>query len=246
MSRIRIVAIIQARMGSTRLPGKVLADVAGRTMLARVVRRVRRAGRLDEVVVATTTAAGDEPVVEHCQRLGVACFRGQEDDVLDRYYRAATAHAADAVVRITSDCPLIDPEVIDRVVGAFLDRQPDYASNTLRRTWPRGLDTEVTTTAALSRAWREAAEPYQRVHVTPYLYQHPEHFTLLAVTGEEDLSAGRWTVDTGEDLDFVRAVCERMGGEDGFSWREVHRLLGDEPSLAERNRHVRHKRLTEG
>ena len=246
MSRIKVVAIIQARMGGTRLPGKVLAEISGRTMLARVVRRVRRAGLLDEVVVATTTAAGDGPIVQQCQRLEVACFCGQEDDVLDRYYRAAAAHGADVVVRITSDCPLIDPEVIDRVVGAFLDRRPDYASNTMRRTWPRGLDTEVITTPALNRAWREAPEPYQRVHVTPYLYQHPEHFRLLAVTGEEDLSEGRWTVDTREDLDFIRAVYQRMGGDDAFSWRDVRQLLGEEPSLAELNRHVRQKESTEG
>ncbi len=243
---MKVVAILQARTGSTRLPGKVLLDLAGRTMLARVVRRVRRAESIDEVVVATTAAPGDDPIVEECRRLGAACFRGSEADVLDRYYRAAVAHQADVAVRITADCPLIDPGETDRVIRAFFDRKPDYASNILRRTYPRGLDTEVMTSATLARAWREADEPYQRTHVTPYIYQHPGFFRLLAVTGEEDLSDHRWTVDSPEDLEFVRAVYRRMDGDDAFAWHDVLRLLAEEPWLAELNRHVRHKQLVEG
>jgi len=153
---MNVVAIIQARMGSTRLPGKVLLDLAGRTMLARVVRRVGRAALIDEVMVATADAPDDDAIVEECRRLRVPCFRGSEHDVLDRFHRAAIAHRADVVVRITADCPLIDPEVTDRVIRAFFDERPDYASNTLRRTYPRGLDTEVMTAAALVRASREA------------------------------------------------------------------------------------------
>jgi len=243
---MNVVAIIQARMGSSRLPGKVLAEVGGWTMLARAVGRVRQATLVDKVVVATTTAADDDRIVEECNRLAVACFRGQQEDVLDRFHRAAGACGAEAVVRITADCPLIDPELIDQVVRAFVDRQPDFAANTLRRTYPRGLDTEVMTAAALARAWREAQKPYQRTHVTPFIYEHPEHFRLLAVTGREDLSGGRWTVDSPEDLDFVRAVYRRLGDEGAFSWRDVCRLLADEPSLAELNRAVRQKSLVEG
>lgn len=240
---MRVVAIIQARMGSTRLPGKVLEDLGGRSMLARVVRRTRRASTLDEVVVATSTATQDDPIVTECRRLGIGWFRGSEADVLDRYFGAAETYRAECVVRITSDCPLIDWSVIDRVVGAFRESRPDYASNTLVRTYPRGLDTEVMTAEALARAWCEASEPYQRVHVTPYLYQHPELFHLFAVTGEKDASGGRWTVDTPEDLQFVRTVYERFGQTDRFSWHDAWALVEREPDLARINGHVEHKRL---
>lgn len=243
---MNVIAIIQARMGSTRLPGKVLMDLAGRTMLARVVRRVGRAASIDQVLVATADAPGDDAIVDECRRLRVPCFRGSEHDVLDRFCQAAVAHRADVVVRITADCPLIDPEVSDRVIRAFLDARPDYASNTLRRTYPRGLDTEVTTAAALMRASREAVEPYQRTHVTPYLYQHPESFRLLSVTGCPDLSSHRWTVDSPEDLQFAQAVYQRMAGGDSFSWHDVCRLVAEEPTLADLNRDVRQKELVEG
>ena len=147
---MRIVAIIQARMGSTRLPGKVLRDIGGASMLARVVSRARQSKLLDEVLVATTTEPLDEPIVSACQKLGIPVFRGNQEDVLDRYYRAAGAYQAEAVVRITSDCPLIDPEIVDRIVGSFLAERPDYASNTLIRSYPRGLDAEVMSMAALA------------------------------------------------------------------------------------------------
>ncbi|MFH1265020.1 MAG: glycosyltransferase family protein [Planctomycetota bacterium] len=243
---MNVVAIIQARMGSTRLPGKVLLDLAGRTMLARVVRRVGRAALIDEVMVATADAPDDDAIVEECRRLRVPCFRGSEHDVLDRFHRAAIAHRADVVVRITADCPLIDPEVTDRVIRAFVDERPDYASNILRRTYPRGLDTEVMTAAALVRASSEAGEAYQRTHVTPYLYQHPKSFRLLSVAGVEDLSAHRWTVDSPRDLQFARAVYQRMAGDDAFSWHDVCRLVAEEPTLADLNRDVRQKALVEG
>ena len=249
---MNVVAIIQARLGSTRLPGKVLADpvfpsdAGGRSMLARVCDRLRRAVLVDKLVVATTVRPDDDRIVDECNRLAVACFRGDEHDVLDRYHRAANAHGAETVVRVTADCPLIDPGVVDCVVGAFLRDRPDYASNTLQRTWPRGLDTEVISAAVLARACREASEPYQRTHVTAYIYQHPESFRLLSVTGEEDQSHGRWTVDVPEDLEFVRAVYRRLGDDGAFSWQEVQELLAREPALVELNRHVRQKQLTEG
>ena len=241
-----VVAIIQARTSSTRLPGKVLADVGGRTMLARVVRRTSRAALVDAVVVATSDAPADDPIVDECRRLAVPCFRGDEEDVLDRFFRAAAAHAADVVVRITADCPLIDPELIDHVAGRFLEERPDYASNVLRRTWPRGLDTEVVSAGALARAWLEASEPYERVHVTPYIYHHRERFRLLSVTGREDSSDARWTVDSPADLDLVREVYRRLGNDDRFGWQDVRRLLAAEPDLAEINRHVKQKQLMEG
>jgi spore coat polysaccharide biosynthesis protein SpsF len=233
-------------MGSTRLPGKVLRDLGGRTMLARVVRRVRRAALTGSVVVATTTEPEDAPIVEECRRLSVACFRGSPHDVLHRYHQAALAHRADAVVRVTADCPLIDPQVTDQVIRAFLNERPDYASNVLKRTYPRGLDTEVIGAGALARAEKEARRPYERVHVTPYIYRQPESFRLLAVTGGGDHSGSRWTVDSAEDLRFVQAVYQRLDGDDSFSWHEVRRLLAAEPHLTDMNRHVRQKQLVEG
>ena len=252
---MRIVAIIQARMGSTRLPQKVLAEIAGESMLARVCRRVGRSRTVDQVVVATTVAPRDRAIVRLCEQLAVTCFRGSESDVLDRYHQAAIAHRADVIVRITADCPLIDPKVVDRVVDAFLrpmsrGHRPDYASNTLRRTWPRGLDTEVMTAEALARACREADRPYERVHVTPYIYRHPELFESLPVCrpiGEfGDLGALRWTVDEPADLELVRVIYSRLGAKESFSWNDVRRLLRREPELARINRDVRQKHISEG
>ncbi len=233
-------------MGSTRLPGKVLLDLGGKTVLARVVERVRRSRTASQVVVATTFGADDNLVVEESQRLGVETFRGGEDDVLDRYYQAASTAVADVVVRICSDCPLIDPEIIDRTVEAFLESSSDYASNALDRTYPRGLDVEVLTYKALERCWREAKLFYQRSHVTAYIYENPRLFGILRVTGEVDHTGHRWTLDTREDYMFMQAVYEQMPDKDHFSWRDVLELLDREPELAELNRHVAQKALQAG
>ena len=242
---MKVVAIIQARMGSTRLPGKVLKDLGGKTVLSRVINRVRRALLIDELLVATTDQPADDAIADECRNCSVRTTRGAEEDVLDRYVRAAQLSQADTVVRITSDCPLIDPDITDKTIQAFLDQQPDYASNALLRTYPRGLDTEVMTTLALERAWRQATRPYEREHVTPYIYEHADEFKLLSVTGEADYSDHRWTLDTHEDLAFVRAVYARMEGQD-FGWRDVLRLLEREPGLVELNRSVAQKVLDEG
>lgn len=244
--RVDVVAIIQARMNSSRLPGKVLQDVAGRTMLARVVRRVRRATRIDRVVVATTCGAKDDAIVDECCRLGVAWFRASATDVLSRYYYAARAFRAKTIVRITSDCPLIDPGLIDQVVGEFQAVRPDYASNCLQRTWPRGMDTEIMSSAALARAWREADLPYERTHVTPYIYMPPRRFRLHSVRGPEDHSDLRLTVDTPDDLALIRAIHASLNRDDDFTWREAVELLAAEPWLRELNKHSRQKDLVEG
>jgi len=149
-------------------------------------------------------------------------------------------------VRITSDCPLIDPAIIDRVIGAFLSKRPDYASNVVERNYPMGLDVEVMTMQALTKAWREADKPYERTHVTPYIYQNPSLFRLLHVTGDADYSHYRWTVDTPEDLAFVRTIYERFGNSNSIRWQEVVGLLDSEPELADINRHIRQKSLMEG
>ena len=243
---MKTVAIIQARMGSTRLPGKVMKDLAGAPMLERVVSRTRRARLLESVLIATSTASADDIIERESQRLGVECFRGSETDVLDRYYRAASSLGTENIARVTSDCPLIDPTIIDMTVAAFHREKPDYASCSLTRTYPRGLDTEVFTFEALQRAWQEAKEPYQRIHVTPYIYQHPALFRLLPVTGERDYSGHRWTVDTPEDLQFVRQIYSRLGPGDGFSWQEVLALLANEPQLCRINQGIAQKALHEG
>jgi len=243
---MKIVAVIQARMGSTRLPGKTLLPLGGHSVLARVCRRTARAELIDQVVVATSTNPLDDPIVQECRHLGLPCFRGSEDDVLDRYWKAVQAFEADAIVRVTADCPLIDPSLIDDVIQAGLLRWPDYAANVLARTYPRGLDAEFATAAALERAWNEAREPYQRVHVMPYFYQNPGRFRLVSVTGPQDHSQHRWTVDSPEDLAFVRAVYERMDNDDSFSWTELLDRLATEPELCDLNRHVRQKQLVEG
>jgi spore coat polysaccharide biosynthesis protein SpsF len=240
---MKVVAIIQARTGSTRLPGKVLQDIEGKTMLARVVERTSRAKQINEVLIATTDHAADDAIVEECRRLAVKVSRGDQDDVLDRYYRAAQLAKAEVVVRITSDCPLIDPQVIDKTIEAFLEASPDYASNVLQRTYPRGLDTEVMSFKTLSRAWQEARQRHEREHVTPYVHEHPDKFKLLSVTGAADFSNHRWTVDTSEDLEFVRAVYTRLKTNPEFSGRDVLDLLEREPQLAEINRSVEQKAL---
>lgn len=240
---MKVVAIIQARLGSTRLPGKVLLDLAGEPMLARDMNRLARAETLDEVVVATTIEPADDAIVALCQDRGWPYVRGSENDVLDRYYRAAQAYQADAVVRVTSDCPLIEPQIVDRVVREFLNRQPEvvYAANTLSpRTFPRGLDTEVMCFDALERAWREDDNPAWREHVTPYIRRHPELFQSHSVLNDEDLSYMRWTVDTSEDLTFVRRVYEYFG-HDRFSWQDVLALLEQHPEWGAINRHVEQK-----
>lgn len=244
---MKTVAVIQARMGSTRLPGKALRLIAGETMLARVVRRVCQASLLDEVVVATSVEPADMAIVAECERLGIPFFRGSEDDVLDRYYQAAQAFQAEAVVRITADCPLIDAEVIDQVVQTWQQTGADYVSNVLTaRTYPRGLDTEVFSLATLSRAWQEAADPFQRVHVTPYIYQNPHLFFLKGITVEGNYGRYRWTVDTLEDWQFVQAVYAHFAPRSDFGWRDVLQLLANEPDLQMINAHIEQKELRQG
>jgi spore coat polysaccharide biosynthesis protein SpsF len=238
---MKITAIIQARMGSTRLPGKVLMDLSGESVLGRVVRRLRRATLIDCIVVATTNRPTDDVIARECSGLQVACFRGSETDVLDRYRQVARWFGAVAIVRITSDCPLIDADLVEETIQAFLSQPADYASNALERTYPRGLDAEVFTIAALERTWRDAREAYEREHVTPYIYEHPELFRLVSVRGQHDHSKHRWTLDTPEDLHLIRAIYARFGNRDNFGWREVLALMEQEPGLAELNSDIMQK-----
>jgi spore coat polysaccharide biosynthesis protein SpsF len=242
---MKTVAIIQARMSSTRLPGKVLKVVAGRTILDRMVERVQKAKHVDETVVATTIDSSDDAIASWCVEAGVVCYRGSLQDVLDRYYQAAVLHHADIIVRLTGDCPLIDPDLIDAVVDALIKEKADFACNRLpppmTRTYPIGLDVEACTFTALQHAWNEAIEKHEREHVLPYLYAVPGRFKVVQLNHSTDLGKMRWTLDTPEDLKLLEQVYARFSGRNEFSWLDVLELFEKEPQLAEINNQVQHK-----
>jgi spore coat polysaccharide biosynthesis protein SpsF len=242
---MKITAIVQARMGSTRLPGKVLANIGGETVLARVLRRLSGAPRIHEVVVATTDAVSDDEIVTECARLQVPCFRGSEHNVLNRYVRAAEQFCSDLIVRITADCPMIDPEVVDEVVAVCIARQVDLACNDVPRTFPRGLDVEVFTLDTLYKIHQMANKAYQREHVTALVYERRDIFRTFCVKGGRDVSHLRWTVDTIEDLQLIRAIYAHFENRDDFGWREALDLVDSRPELAEINAHIAQKPLTE-
>ncbi|HEX6504192.1 MAG TPA: glycosyltransferase family protein [Terriglobales bacterium] len=235
----RVVAIVQARMGSSRLPGKVLQDLAGRPMLARVIERMSRAQRLNDVVVATTDQARDDVIAHLCQERGWSCFRGSEYDVLDRYYRAALEFGAQLVVRVTSDCPLIDPEIIDQHVSRMEEgwAEVDFVTNMARQTYPLGLAVEALPIDVLARMKRMSTTPELCEHVTTLAYAEPDWFRIEHVLHPVDLSHMRWTVDTKEDLEFVRLIFEHFG-HDFFSWQEALAVLASHPKWMEINRTV--------
>jgi len=204
-----IVAVIQARMGSTRLPGKVLLPLGDTTVLGMVVARVKLATHVGQVVVATSTEPQDDAIVRECERLSVAYTRGSLHDVLDRYYQAAKASGATDIVRITSDCPLVDPALIDHLIATYQAQQCDYASTgRLTTTYPDGMDVEVFSFAALERAWQEATLPSEREHVTPYIWNHPEQFTVIEVQSARDLSGVRVTLDDPADYEVIQTIVK--------------------------------------
>lgn len=235
-----VIAIVQARMGSTRLSGKVLLDLAGKPMLVRDMERIQRAKKIDDVVIATTIKPADDTIISLCRDYGWNFFRGSENDVLDRYYRAAREYHAKIIVRITSDCPLIEPMIVDRIIEKYFALEPsiDYVSNIFPlRTYPRGLDTEVMSFSTLERCWKEETNPAYREHVTPYIHDHPDRFRISEVNNEQDLSLMRWTVDTPEDFDFVSQVYQYLG-ENTFSWVDILDLLQKHPELLEINKEI--------
>lgn len=235
---MRVVAIVQARMGSTRLPGKVLMDIGGNTTLCRAITRLSRSTRIDEIVVATTIAPQDDAIVAESKRIGVKWFRGAEEDVLARYCHAADAFRADLIVRITSDCPLIDPAIVDQVTEKCVTDKVDFACNVLPRSFPRGLDTEAFSTAALAKAEKVAHQPYQREHVTPVFYERPDLFRTCSLSAERDCSHHRWTLDTPEDLELIRTIYSHFNNNDDFTWLEVITLMNRLPHLADINAHI--------
>jgi spore coat polysaccharide biosynthesis protein SpsF len=208
---VKVVCTIEARMTSTRLPGKVLLPARGRPLLEHMVERLKRARRIDAIVLAIPDGAAHEPLAALAARLRIGCFRGSEDDVLGRVLGAARAHGADLIVETTADCPLIDPAVVDEVVERFLDGGADYCSNTLERTFPDGMDVQVFPTAVLAEADALTADPADREHVSLYIYSHPERYRLRNVaSGHPRWGDLRLTVDTAEDYERVRAIIETV------------------------------------
>jgi spore coat polysaccharide biosynthesis protein SpsF len=229
-----ILAILQARMSSTRLPGKVMADLEGAPMILRQIERLKRSRRLEGVVVATSTDPSDDILAAVLALHDVPAHRGPLDDVLARYAGALAAHPAEVVVRLTADCPLADPEVIDATIDLLTGNGLDYAANTpAHRTYPKGLDVEVARASALLRAAREATDPYEREHVTPYLYRHPETFAQDFISQAVDEGEVRWTVDRPDDLEFVRAVYAALYHRaPGFGSGDVRAFVRSRPELA--------------
>lgn len=238
-SRGGVVAVVQARMGSTRLPGKVLMPLAGEPMVAHVLNRAHAISGVERVVAALPDLPEDDLLAATCQRSGAVVIRGSAHDVLARYTTAVQATDAEIVVRLTADCPLLSPRTSAHVLSRF--ENCDYASNTLERTYPRGLDTEVFTRRALEIANVEASDAAEREHVTPFIYRRPNRFALVSVRNDDDLSDHRWTVDTAEDMAFAVAVYESLGPR--FETEDVLSLLERDPELRALNSSSQQKEL---
>ena len=236
-----ILAILQARVSSTRLPGKALRPILGVPMLERQVERLRRVRHFDRLIVATSVEKSDLPIAALCRELGLDCYRGSLDHVLDRFYHAAESYQPDLVVRLTGDCPLTDPAVIDRGIEYFLKQSYDYMSNGLERTFPIGLDFEIFRFDCLREAWQEASMPSELEHVTPFIYNRPERYRIGHFRHQIDLSHHRWTVDELEDFYFVSAVYEALyPGNPAFTMQDILDLLDRQPELTRLNYHIVH------
>lgn len=226
-----IVAIIQARLGSTRAPGKTMTQIGDHPLLYYSVARVGNSKLVDKVVVATTINERDDEIAQWCSENGISFYRGSEEDVLDRYYQAAKEHNADIVVRVTSDCPFVDPDIVDMVIIKLCNSDADYASNRLNlRTWPHGLDVEAFRFLALEEAWRNGTTTPEREHVTPYIMNHSEMFKLIEIPLQENLSKYRLTVDYPEDIELTKVLIEEYGA-DKMKWREIIKLLNQHKSI---------------
>ena len=234
---MKVVAIVQARVGSTRLPNKVMQLIGDTPLIGVLLERLSAAGQIDEIVLATSNDAANGPLAEYVSSIGYAVYRGSEDDVLDRYYGAARDFGADAVVRITGDCPLIDAAVVDAVITRFLDSGADYVANDMPSTFPDGLDTEVFTFKALQTAWEQAAAPREREHVTPYI-RESNQFSHQSYAHESDESDVRWTVDEPEDFEVIKKIFEHFHPRRNFSWTEVLALGEVHPDWFAANQHL--------
>ena len=238
---MKVIAIVQARMLSTRLPGKILVDICGKPLLHHVIDRVKRSKSIDRVVVATTVRKEDDVLEKDCKSMGVDIFRGDEADVLDRFYKCAKLFLADIIVRVAADDPFKEPAVIDRAIRLLTtNKNLDYVSNTIKPTYPEGVDIEVFTFSALEKAWKEASLPSEREHVTPYMWDNRRLFSTLNFEYEkEDASSLRWTIDIEKDLKFTREVYARLYVPGHiFSMEDILHLLEREPQLKKINQGI--------
>ncbi|MCK5016997.1 MAG: glycosyltransferase family protein [Candidatus Peribacteraceae bacterium] len=243
---MKIGAIIQARMSSTRLPGKIMKDLSGQPLLWHVIDRVRTCRMIDEIVLASTANEKDEVLERFAKENDIKLFRGSEEDVLERYLHAAKKYNIDMIVRITSDCPLIDPKTVDKLIEKHIEYRADYSSNILERTYPRGLDTEVFSTVLLEEIDKIATEKFQREHVTPYFYQKPSKYSLNNLVAEKKLNRPdyRLCVDTIEDLELIKLIYGKLyNPPDIVSIENVIDLLDKEPGLAQININIKQKEL---
>lgn len=236
---MKTLAIIQARVGSTRLPGKVLMDLEGKTVLERVVERVAAAKYIDQVAVATTISPKDLPLVQMAAARGITVFCGSENDVLDRFFQMAKLLSPEHVVRITADCPLIDPLIIDKTIEEYYLKRADYLSNQLEEKLPDGEDVEVFSFSALKSAWQNAKMASEREHVTPYIRNNPKKFKVCGLKTEDDYSTMRWTLDNTEDYEFIKSIYSRLHSINNyFGMKEILLLLKNEPGLRMINSHI--------
>lgn len=236
-----IVAILQARLSSSRLPGKVLKPILGRPMLWHHLERIKRVKKIDKIIVATSDQADDDPIEMLCHQSGIDCFRGSLNDVLDRYFWAAKKYEAKTVIRLTGDCPLADPEVIDFGIEFFLNNDFDYVSNCVERSYPIGLDMEIFRFKCLEDASREARLPSQREHVTLFIQDNPKRYKLGHFKNDRDLSHHRWTVDEPADFEFVKQVYDSLYNDNPyFTTNDILGLLNDKPELCQINYDIVH------
>ncbi|WP_209121611.1 cytidylyltransferase domain-containing protein [Alkalihalobacillus sp. BA299] len=243
---MKIGAIIQARMGSTRLSGKVMKQIMGKTVLSHVIERVKQSKLIEDIVIATTVHERDNNIEAEALKCGLSVFRGSEDDVLSRYYYAAKQHNTDVIIRITSDCPVIDPIVIDEIISCYLEGQYDLVTNAgsdlTQRTYPRGLDTEVFSFKALEDAFVNAKEKYQSEHVTPYIYE--QSHKIYYFKNDVDYSRYRLTLDTKEDFELISEIYKRMyKGRHDFYLNDIIELFEREPNLFNINAHIEQKKI---
>jgi spore coat polysaccharide biosynthesis protein SpsF len=233
-----MIAILQARMSSSRLPGKVLFPIIGKPMLLRQIERIKRSKLIDYLIVATSTHSSDDEIYDICENEGIYCFRGDLNDVLDRFYHAAKTYSShpDHIIRLTGDCPLIAPEIVDRTIQFYLDGDYDYVSNCLEPTFPDGLDVEVFKFHCLEQAWKEAKLPSQREHVTPFIYQHPDRYKIGCYKNSNDLSYYRWTVDEKDDYELVKKIYEELyPSNPEFKMNDILELFERKPELRNYN-----------
>lgn len=247
---MKVVCLVQARVGSTRLPGKILKEICGKTILHHEIDRLKKCKEIDEIVIATTDKEDDDKIVNEAKKLSVKYFRGSENDVLSRFYYAAKENNADIVVRVTSDCPCIDFEILDKMLIYFKDKykekQIDYLSNTINRTYPRGYDIEIFTFSALEKSYINAEKEYEREHVTPYIYDKTNNFLKLSFENKDDYSEYRVTLDTIEDFIVIKNIFENLYYKNPyFKLNDVVQYLNNNLHIVDINKHIEQKKLGE-